>query len=436
MFKGIRRAAGTAPLSSAVDMSSNVELPPARPWNRLITRPWLMHYNRLAASVLAVNAAYGCYRLTHGGMAADALVRLALANFALAVLIRQQYVINLLFRLASGTPASWPLRVRWTIGKVYHYGGLHVGGAVAGSFWALALAGVLIFDARGAGIASVIVSCALAVLLAGMLVTALPPLRARRHNRFELTHRFGGWTVLLLIWIQTALNRDTADAWLLGVLTASVALPWLRLRKVPVQVERPSEHAAIAHFDYGVTPWAGSATAISRSPLLEWHTFANLPPVGPTGFRLTVSRAGDWTSSFIDDPPSHLWVRGIPTAGVAKIESLFKRVVYVTTGSGIGPCLYHLLAAQVPARLVWATRDPRATYGDALVDDIFAAHPDALIWDSSQQGRPDLVCLAYTACRDFKAEAVICISNKRLTWQVVHGLESRGIPAYGAIWDS
>ena len=38
--------------------------------------------------------------------------------------------------------------------------------------------------------------------------------------------------------------------------------------------------------------------------------------------------------------------------------------------------------------------------------------------------------------KEFDAEAVIVISNKKLTWQVVYGLESRGIPAYGAIWDS
>ena len=34
------------------------------------------------------------------------------------------------------------------------------------------------------------------------------------------------------------------------------------------------------------------------------------------------------------------------------------------------------------------------------------------------------------------AEAVICISNKTLTWQVVHGFEQRGIPAFGPVWDS
>ena len=44
--------------------------------------------------------------------------------------------------------------------------------------------------------------------------------------------------------------------------------------------------------------------------------------------------------------------------------------------------------------------------------------------------------LAYEAYTSFDAEAVICISNKKLTWQVVYGMESLGIPAYGAIWDS
>jgi hypothetical protein len=46
------------------------------------------------------------------------------------------------------------------------------------------------------------------------------------------------------------------------------------------------------------------------------------------------------------------------------------------------------------------------------------------------------VQLAYDAVQDFDAEAVIVISNKKLSWQVVYGMESRGIPAYSAIWDS
>ena len=47
-----------------------------------------------------------------------------------------------------------------------------------------------------------------------------------------------------------------------------------------------------------------------------------------------------------------------------------------------------------------------------------------------------LLVEARAAVQAFDAEAVIVISNKKLTWEVVYGMESRGIPAYGAIWDS
>jgi len=123
---------------------------------------------------------------------------------------------------------------------------------------------------------------------------------------------------------------------MLPVLTLSIALPWLRLRRVPVTLVKPSSHAVIARFDHH-TPFAGSSTAISRNPLWEWHSFANIPAPDERGFRLIISRAGDWTGELIEQPPTHVWVKGITTAGVARIETLFKSVVYVATGSGIGP---------------------------------------------------------------------------------------------------
>ncbi|KND29599.1 ferredoxin reductase domain-containing protein [Streptomyces acidiscabies] len=395
---------------------------------RLLKHPRLMHYNRLAATVFAVNAVclYASWPVTEQGMA-----HAVLANLTLAILIRQQYVINFLFRVATSAPVSWPLRVRWTLGKVYHFGGLHIGGALAGTAWFAAL--TLTTTNR----AVLAVSWALLVLLLAIVATALPPFRSRHHDHFEKIHRFGGWSALALFWAHTILTATgPVEPAVLAVVTFSVALPWLRLRKVAVRVERPSPHVVLARFDYGETPFAGSSTAVSRSPLKEWHSFANVPSPGSPGFRLTISRAGDWTGKFIDDLPTKVWVKGITTAGVANIEVLFSKVVYVATGSGIGPCLPHLLAAEVPSRLVWATRDPRVTYGDALVDEILAVQPDAVVWDTSRHGKPDMVALAHAAYRDFGAEAVICISNKKLTWQVVHGLEQRGIPAYGAIWDS
>jgi hypothetical protein len=262
--------------------------------------------------------------------------------------------------------------------------------------------------------------------------------RSRAHNVFELSHRFAGWTAIGLFWALTLQTHAPSwHVWTLAILTASVASPWLRLRRVPISVERPSSHAAIVSFDYGVTPAFASAVGISRRPLREWHAFATVATPGRSGYRLLISRAGDWTGRFIDDPPSHVWVRGQPiSAPMAKVAALYERVVYVVTGSGIGPCLGQILAARVPARLVWSTRDPRATYGDDLVDEVHTAQPDAVIWDTTRDGKPDLVALAHQAYRDFDADAVFIVSNKPMTLRLVHAMERRGIPAFGPIWDS
>ena len=206
---------------------------------------------------------------------------------------------------------------------------------------------------------------------------------------------------------------------------------------MPITVHRPSHHAAIVHLDYGVRPTYSAAVAISRSPLREWHAFATVTTPDQPGYRLMISRAGDWTGRFIDDPPTHVWVRGIPvSAPMARVTSLYRRVVYVATGSGIGPILGPILANRVPGRLVWSTRAPRRTYGDALVDEVEAAQPDAIIWDTTHQGPPDLLDLTLRAYDEFDAEAVFVVSNKPTTLRLVHDLERRDIPAFGPIWDS
>jgi hypothetical protein len=409
---------------------------PSRSLRATLRRRPYTHHNRLVAAVVLVNLGYCVLGSWWGDPAA--LAGLVVANFTLAALIRQQHVVNLLFRLATSAPTHWPLRVRWTLGKVYHFGGLHVGGATCATAWFLVLAGTI--TARGASPALLGLTWTIVALLVVITVLALPPLRARRHDRFERSHRFGGWGVLVLFAAHSALASPafafSVNFWLLLVVTFSVVLPWLRLRRVPVRIVSPSPHVALVSFDYGVTPFAGSSTAVSRSPLLEWHSFANVPAPGRTGFRLTISRSGDWTGSLIADQPTHLWVKGIPTAGVGNIDKLFTKVVWVATGSGIGPCLPHLLDGGTPSRLVWSTRRPRRTYGDALVDEILGVQPDAVVWDTDTDGKPDLVALTHRVYRESGAEAVICISNKPTTWQVVEELESRGIPAFGAIWDS
>lgn len=445
---------------SSIDQSAIVLPEQKSLLRRIWSYPAMEHYYRLVIVVLATNLMTLAYGVVAGGwfqsdsIALQTLSNMVVLNLTVAVLVRQQYVINLLFWLATRAPTSWPLAIRWHLGKIYHHGGLHSGSAMAATTWFAIFTGALAYSYQHqmASISPSTLGITYAILALLMLIIfmALPNIRKKYHNAFEKTHRFGGWSVLALFWTQTfALAADlhpeqsfgqvlleSASFWALVVVTFSILLPWLRLRRVPVEIVTPSNHVALLKFDYGVTPFAGSSTAISTNPLMEWHHFANVPSPGEPGFRLTVSRAGDWTGKLIENKPSHLWVKGIPTAGVANIEVLFKRVVYIATGSGIGPCLPHLLAKEVPMHLVWSTRTPRETYGDELVDEILSVQPDADIWDTTEKGKPDMVKLAYAAYKKFDAEAVICIANQKLTQEVVFGLESRGIPAYGAIWDS
>jgi hypothetical protein len=424
---------------------------------RTLRQPRFMHYNRLAIGVVLINAGTLWLGSWHAAWPdVTTLLILAQVNLACAVIVRQQYVVNFVCWLTTRVPTNWPLRIRWVLAKVYHFGGLHVGTAVAGTAWYLLFVASQTREAlRGgshASAASLVSSYALVLLLVGIIACARPSTRARSHDRFEVTHRLGGWTALLLAWTNTILVVtaqprthsvvaavvNSPSIWLMLTSTLSTALPWLRLRRVPITVRRPSSHVAVVGFDHGVTPFVGSVRPISRHPLWGWHTFANIPAPRsrPVGYRMAVSRAGDWTSAFINNPPSHVWVRGVPTAGMANVRQLFKRVVYVATGSGIGPMLAHLMANNVPGHLIWITKNPRETYGDELINEILAVQPDALMWNTDERGRPDVLALAYEALSRTGAEAVICIASKTVTWQVVSGIERLGIPAFGPIWDS
>jgi hypothetical protein len=228
-----------------------------------------MPFNRLILAVVLLNFGVLGYHLGHAewqiddGSALSAASSLTLVNFVAAVLIRQQNVLNVLFGLAGRGSRSWPLWLRWSVSKVHHVGGIHVGSALAGTVWLCAFT-YMATTAHAHHPASVsattlVLAYCLVALVVLVVVCAAPPVRSRAHNVFELSHRFAGWTSIALFWALTvhlALRGrgDTAaveaiasdwHVWVVALLTASIASPWLRLRRVPVTVERPSSHAAI-----------------------------------------------------------------------------------------------------------------------------------------------------------------------------------------------
>lgn len=172
---------------------------------------------------------------------------------------------------------------------------------------------------------------------------------------------------------------------------------------------------------------------------MEWHAFATIAQPDEKGFSLVVSNAGDWTKRKIKTAPTKLWVKGVPACGVLCISTLFRSMVLVATGSGIGPCLPILLAAKktgINLRYFWSTPHPEETFGKEILDAVLAADPRALIHNTKTMGRPDMLGITWRLLMESGAEAVAIISNKRLTQKVVYGMETRGVPACGAIFDS
>ncbi|KAI1496774.1 surfactin synthetase subunit 3 [Biscogniauxia marginata] len=391
-----------------------------------------------------------------GSLPIPSLATAVASNLLVAVAMRQDYVINFCFWLATRVPTWAPLSIRRHCARVYHIGGIHSGAAVSASMWWLVFTiAVTVNFVNGnkeyrINVGTVVLSYLVLALLAAIVGMAHPDVRVKMHDQFEWTHRFAGWTATALVWAHLIVATDSLRApdvplstalaqtpavYLLSLITLSIALPWIRLRKVTVRPEPLSKHAIRLHFDFE-TPIAGKGVRISDKPMREWHAFAAFAKPGAKGFSIIVSNAGDWTRKTINGEPTRLWTRGALASGVLTIAPLFKKVVLVATGSGIGPCLAVILEGRVPARILWSTPHPKETFGQDIVDDVLRADPEAIIWNTRTQGKPDLTAMAYQMLKESDAEAVCIISNKKVTQQVVYRLEARGVPAFGAIFDS
>ena len=465
----------TSPSASTLP-SDDVELPPQK-YSKPIRDMrwiWMTIYQRLCLMVFVPNIVaivwlaiqYDPFHipLSHISTAVA-------ANATAAIIMRQELVINWLFRLAAKCPRSAPLRIRRLLAKVYHFGGIHSGAGIATTVWFTMLNATLLWRWQTNSIVGLpqdefhhvlFLTILIDVLLILMVVFAHPELRRLYHNAFEGVHRFAGWSIVVLFWIHvvelTAVQEETTSdgsprplgaalvrtpaIYLLLIITVSLIVPWLRLRRVPVQVELLSDHASRWHFSYTNVKLC-SANRVTDKPLKEWHSFAAIPDPDDRGFSVIVSNAGDWTSRLIQNPPKKLWVRGVPTFGVLHMGVVFNSLVLVATGSGIGPILSLLTDRSISFRILWSARDPVHTYSKDIMDKVFAADQNAVVLDTSKfvadggaTRRPDLLRMSYGLYRQSSAEAVFVISNQKVTEKLIFGLESRGVPAFAPIFDS
>lgn len=428
---------------------------------------WLRHkglnaYKKLFIFILLINVVVFITMVVQArgqGLPVDKLATATAANLFASVLFRQDLFVNFVFWFSTLLPTSTPLWIRRHFARCYHMGGVHTGAAITATLWWIIFAAqstiYFVQDSPQYHINSATIGLTFVILsfLTLILGMAYPSVRVKMHDQFEWTHRFVGWTTLGLFWAHIVVSAaslninnktsttlgeavaKTPAVWLLALATLSVALPWMRLRKVDVVAEPLSNHAIRLHFNFCHPP-PGRAIRISDNPMREWHAFACIMEPDKPGFSIVVSRAGDWTGRVIENPPTRIWTRGVPASGVLRMATLFQKVVLVATGSGIGPCLPVILAGKVPCRVFWSTPNPEKTFGKKIIDGILAHDPEAVIWNTREKGRPNMALEAYKLYKTSGAECVCVISNGPVTSKLVYDLEARGVPAFGPIFDS
>lgn len=437
-------------------------LPPRNPLLQLTRWTIFGVYRRIFLTVFVINIVWGYHIITmrRRSYYSPLLVDMSTAasfNMLLAVLIRQDYILNLLFRACCLLPFSTPLRIRRSLAKIYEYGGLHSGAATCSVIWFTLILMLLTHEYNSVRIADpwiILCSFIVALMLWAMVIAAYPLIRAKQHNIFEIVHRFGGWICLATffpeLWLFTrALGHQSGPVspgaelhklpafWMLIITSFHVALPWMRLRRLQIKPERlgVGVHAIRLHLPEKVSSCV--VYRIADAPLKEWHSFACIPSPDGIGSSMIVSNAGDWTRRAINNPKKWYYTRGVPTVGVLCMAKLFRSVIIVTTGSGIGPCLGTMTALpQTKCRVLWSAPEPRHTFGDEICEAVLGVDPRAVVIDTHVVGRKDLVRLAWSLYQEERAEAVFVVSNKAVTKWVVYELESRGVPAFGPIWDS
>ncbi|KAJ5605388.1 hypothetical protein N7510_008169 [Penicillium lagena] len=415
-------------------------------------------YRRLFSLVYCANTVAFIIIMVESRQKVLAFVNAAGINLLVCGLSRHPLVVNAIFLSICHISRSAPLVLRKRAAEAYHYGGVHSGCGVAAFLWYTGLVALISREYwinRDPGMISVPVialSYVLLLVLVAIIVVAHPKFRTKRHDYFELMHRFFGWlavtlflTLLLVFSDQARLAQGLSLGqyllklpafWFVLVIIVSIVHPWLLLRRVRVWPEYLSPHAIRLHLDHTSTAF-GKVIALSKHPLQDWHSFATFPDSDGRSFSCLVSRAGDWTTRCIDQRPTYLWKRGVLMYGFIHVMRVFRRVVVVATGSGIGPCLSFLSEKNRPSlRIIWQTRNPNRTYGRDVLNLVQQLDPNLLLIDTHNSGRVDMVPIVRELIREFDAEAVCVISNPQLTKNVVFELKASGVPAFGPIFDS
>lgn len=389
----------------------------------------------------------------------------SVGNILVAVLVRNELVLHLLYRLAVWISVKIACGKYYINSSVHYIGGVHTSCATWGFLWLV----VDIFQQLGnpsdplsvttsSDPLSVTTSSILLTVLLIIIITATPPFRYKFHDTFEISHRYLGWSGLaILVFHQTrfqfiiTLNQAhplesllTNPVLLMLVLIIfSIFLPWISVQSFDnFRMYCPSKGVLVV-----TLPGKADVGTFARISLdgIEWHSFSVAEisfnkQTGESEIHLIIGAVGDWTKNLIQQVekgnlPKRLWVRRVKPPGFMFSINAYSRVAVIATGAGIAPVIPHVIENGHKLCIVWIANEHQHTYGEKLWS-LLNSHPRCNIFDTGVLGRPDVEQLAIQTVRNFRAEAVFCVSNKTVTEKVIKACLEKDIPAYGATWDS
>ncbi|CAN0853318.1 Adenylate-forming reductase 03009 [Linum grandiflorum] len=419
----------------------------------LLDQGILTVYKRLFAICFTLNVVGIATAATgHFDYARDRAALFSIGNIFALTLFRSELFLRAVFWAAVKVLGrSWvPIRMKTsTTSLLQSLGGVHSGCGVSSVAWLV----YGVKDGANSSSAIVMVSSVILVFVSLSCLVAFPAVRHLHHNVFERVHRFAGWAALGCLWgfviltvsydPKTTLYENhigmklmvSQEFWLTLAITILIIIPWLTVRKVPVNASSPSGHATIIKFQGGVRP--GIIGRISRSPLSEWHAFGIISD-GKTEHMMLCGAVGDFTKSLVSNPPSHLWVRQVHFAGLPYLVNMYDKVLLVATGSGICVFLSFLLQpCKANVCVLWVAKGIEQNFG-LEIKEMMNRHPKdkVIVHDTALMGRPNVSQMSVDAAQKWGAEVVVVTSNPEGSRDVVNACKGAGIPAFGPIWDS
>lgn len=427
-----------------------------------IFRVWYNPYRIMFTITFTLNmiaVVVSCVHYDYWGYAERNAAAFALGNLTASVACRNEFFLRYavywpLVKLFQKWPPLW-FRIFLTA-FIQHIGGIHSGTAASGVAWLFFLV-IRTFQRHHQNhTPAVILAWGVITLVVVNIImwAAMPWIRANHHNFFEQHHRFAGWIAVVFVWILVCMddsyNKTTGkfhsngnylaqrqEFWYALFITILIGIPWLTVRKVPVEITTPSSRVAIIKFGKGVQQ--GLLGRISRNSIFEYHGFGIISEgVKSKTHYIIAGVQGDWTRGLVADPPKYLYTREMKFAGLPYLCHLYRRGIAICTGSGIGAVLS--TCAQLDNWfLIWIGSDMEKTFGPVLFDMIHRTIPKEryILFDTKLAGRrPDTMKMLKDIYIAFKAEVVIITSNPQGNEELMQGCKENGMHSFGPLWDS